>query len=201
MPNMRGTSVLATLEFMRATFGEAGLAKVLESVSDATREELAGPTPVLPDGWYRASALSELTRVADQVFGKGDLALAHVIGRHVAFADVNRFFRWLFRLAGPKALFSRAGSVWHSYYDSGTYVLEKIEEGGAAIRIEGWEVADDVLCRRLEGWIARAVELTLGASTHPVIRETHHRAHDPSVCDTMFCRFEVSWGSPEGVGA
>jgi hypothetical protein len=201
MPKMRGASVLATLDFLRATFGEPGLARVLTSLSPGAREQLAGPAAILPDGWYDTSALSELTRSADSLLGKGDLSLARVMGKHVAFADVNRFFRWLFRLAGPKALFSRAGSVWNSYYDTGTYVLESVEEGRAILRIEGWDAADEVLCRRLEGWIARAVELTIGPDTNPVIHETHHRAHDASFCGAMFCRFEVSWGEPEKASA
>jgi hypothetical protein len=201
MSQMRGTSVLATLDFLHATFGESSLERVLAALPADSREQLGDRAAILPGSWYDASMLSELTRTADELLGKGDLALARIIGKHVAFADVNRFFRWLFRLAGPKALFSRAGSVWNSYYDTGSYVLETIEDGRAVLRIEEWDAADEVLCRRLEGWIERAVELTLGPKTRPEIRETHHRAHDPDISAKVFCRFEVRWAASEESGA
>jgi hypothetical protein len=193
MSKVRGTSFVGTIDFVSSTFGQEAMERVLEDMPSDMRDLLRqGSTALLPSGWYDAKALSALTRAIDRKLGTGDLSLAREIGRHVAFSDVNRFFKWLFRLAGPKMLFARAGSVWRNYYDGGRYVFEGASDGQASIRIEDWDAADDVLCKRLEGWIARAFELASGLDARPEIRETHHCASDPQAAG-RFCRFEARW--------
>jgi hypothetical protein len=194
MTRVRGTSFLGTIDFVRATFGEEALSRTLDALPESTRSLLgADGHALLPGVWYDAAALSELTRTLDRLLGAGDLALARAAGKHVAFSDISRFFKWLFRLAGPSLLFARAESVWKNYYDQGTYIFEGAEEGRASIRIEGWDAADGVLCKRLEGWIERAFELTLGEKLRPVIQETHHQAVDGSLTPHAYCRFEARW--------
>ncbi len=194
MTRVRGTSFLGTLDFVRATFGADALQRVTAALPPSVRE-LIGPDgrALLPGVWYDAAALSELTRTADRLLGTGNLALARAAGKHVAFADVNRFFKWLFRIAGPNLLFAHSEAVWKNYYDQGRYVFEGAEEGRASIRIEGWDAADGVLCKRLEGWIERAFELTIGEKLHAVIQETHHQAVDPARTRATYCRFEARW--------
>jgi hypothetical protein len=194
MAKVRGTSFLGTLDFARTTYGEAGLKRILEGLPVETRSVLGeGGRAVLASSWYDARALSDLTRGVDRTFGQGDLALARTIGRHVAFTDVNRFFKWLFRLTGPKMIFPRAASVWHNYYDCGRYIIEQVDDGTATVRIEAWQGADEVLCKRLEGWIERACELTIGPNLNASIRETHHCAQDAASGADRFCRFEARW--------
>jgi hypothetical protein len=101
------------------------------------------------------------------VCSNGDLTLARAAGRHGAFQDVNRFFKWMLRLTGPAALFTRAASVWNNYHSAGRYVFEGAQGNRAAIRIDDWEGADPVMCKRIEGWIERALEMTLGAAARP----------------------------------
>jgi hypothetical protein len=50
------------------------------------------------------------------------------------------------------------------------------------------------MCRRIEGWIERAMELTLGTGVSPAIRETHHLTQDASVAPQPFCRYTATWG-------
>jgi hypothetical protein len=193
LSKVRGTSFIGTLDYVRASHGERALVELLGSLPPPARTIIGDGRSLFPHAWYEAAALSALTRSIDRAFGSGDLALARVVGKHVAFSDVNRFFKWLFRISGPGTLFARAASVWKNYYDGGIYVFEGAQDGQASIRIEDWLDADDVLCKRLEGWIERAFELTLGAGLQPDIRETHHRGFDPGVSQSLFCRFEARW--------
>src|SRR5512143_1614742 len=118
MTRVRGTSFLGTLDFVRATFGEDALQRVLAALPPPAREVLgANGRALLPGVWYDAATLSELTRTTDRLLGTGNLALARAAGKHVAFADVNRFFKWLFRIAGPGMLFAHSEAVWKNYYD------------------------------------------------------------------------------------
>jgi hypothetical protein len=153
----------------------------------------AGGQGIAAHGWYDTALVVELTSRIDSEHGKGDLALAREIGTHVAFQDVSRFFKWLMRLGGPSVLFNRAGAVWNNYYDDGRYVLEELAGGRAIMRIESSSSAGAVVCKRIEGWMERALVLTLGPDAHPVIREQGHIVCEPAVGPQSFCRFSAEW--------
>jgi hypothetical protein len=193
MGRVRGASILGTLGYLRQQYGEDAPQRALEALPPALLEAIGGGAGVVESGWYECQVLSQLTRAADRLWGKGDLQLAREIGRQQAFADVNRFFKWLFRLAGPRAVFSRAGSVWRNYHDVGISVLEYVEDGRACLRIDDWDSADEILCRRVEGWMERGFELTIGAQSSPRIREVQHLGYDPAVTRHRFCRFVAEW--------
>jgi hypothetical protein len=192
---VRGTSILGTLAFVRERFGEEAAGRVFAGLAEDHRAALrdAAGGGVALHGWYDTGLLVELTSRIDRELGKGDLALARDMGSHVAFQDVNRFFKWLMRLGGPGILFSRAGAVWNNYYDDGRYVCEHVGDGRASIRIEGSSSAGPVVCKRMEGWIERALEVTLGADKQPVIREEAHLRREAAVGDQAFCRFVAEW--------
>jgi hypothetical protein len=194
MANVRGATFLATLDYVRQSFGEDAVHRVASAVGPAVRE-LMRDGSLVPHGWYECALLSELTREVDRVCGRGDLALARAAGRFGAFQDVNRFFKWMLRLSGPTTLFTRAASVWNNYHSAGRYVFEGAEGNRASIRIEGWDGADPVMCKRIEGWIERALEITQGTGRHPTIREEAHLRSDPAVCPDRFCRYLAEWGS------
>ena len=192
---MRGASLLGTLDYARRTFGEDGLARVLARVSPETRQIIGDPRSpaILTQGWYHCQVVSDLTRAVDEACGQGDLALARAAGKHVAFEDMNRFFKWLLRLSSPSTLFTRAASVWNNYHSAGRYVVESLEDRRARLRIDDWDSADPVICKRVEGWIERALELTLGSSARPNIHEEAHLAQDPAVTPHRFCRYLAEW--------
>jgi hypothetical protein len=192
---MRGASLLGTLDYARRQFGDDGLRRMLAAVTPETRQAIGDPAnpAVLTQGWYDCRLVSDLTRALDQTCGKGDLALARAAGKHVAFEDVNRFFKWLLRLTSPATLFSRAASVWNNYHSGGRYVVEALEERRARLRIDDWDSADPVICRRIEGWMERALELTLGKGARPTIREEAHLTSEPAVGTYRFCRYLAEW--------
>lgn len=193
---VRGASIRGTIDFVREHYGEAALARVLGALSAETRRIIddGGPA-LLSSGWYECVALTELTEQTDRLLGQGDLALAREVGKQIAFEDVNRFFKWLLRLGGPKTLFVRAESVWKNYHNVGRYVAEEIGVDRAVIRLDDWDSAHPVMCKRIEGWIERALELTLGQGVVPTIHETQHLAYDSRVPARAFCRYVAEWGA------
>ena len=195
MAKVRGTTILGTLEFARTRFGELKTREVVEALRPEQRSALrdVAGSGIAAHGWYDTALLADLTGRLDSRLGQGDLSLAREAGTYVAFQDVNRFFKWLMRLGGPGVLFNRAGAVWNNYYDDGRYVLESLGEGRGVIRIEASSSAGPVICKRIEGWIERALVLTLGAHTQPVIREQGHLLREPAVGPQSFCRFVAEW--------
>jgi hypothetical protein len=194
MGQVRGAAILGTLWYLREHFGEDAPRRAIETLPPEVRSAIGDGGPLLFEaGWYDYAALSLLTGAADRLYGKGDLTLAREIGRAQAFLDTGRFFKWMLRLTGPKRIFVRAASVWSNYHNAGRYVVEEVGDHHAHLRIEDWSSADPVMCRRIEGWVERAVELTLGEETAPRIHEAAHLARDPAVSPDAFCRFVVTW--------
>jgi hypothetical protein len=68
-----------------------------------------------------------------------------------------------------------------------------VDDGRASIRIEGSSSAGPIICKRMEGWIERALEITLGPGKQPAIREDVHLLRDPGVSEQPFCRFVAEW--------
>jgi len=195
MGQVRGASILGTLAYLREQYGEDAPRRTLDTLPPALRSSISGEggRVLLESGWYDYAVLSALTAAADRLYGKGDLALAREIGRAQAFLDTGRFFKWMLRLTGPRTLVTRAASVWNNYHDVGLYVVEEVDDHHARLRIEDWSSADPVMCRRVEGWIERALELTLGQNVAPSIRETDHLTREPAVSPHVFCRFVGEW--------
>jgi hypothetical protein len=194
MAKVRGSAILGTLDYARTRFGEAAARGLVEGLPPAQMSVLldSGGGGIAPHGWYETDLLVELTTRLDCTLGRGDLALAREAGKHVAFQDVNRFFKWLMRLGGPTLVFNRAGAVWNNYYDDGRYLVESVGEDRGALRIEGSSSACPVVCKRIEGWMERALELTIGPAARPTIREEAHLERD-SPAGPTYCRFVAAW--------
>jgi hypothetical protein len=195
MGEVRGASILGTFDFIREQFGADAPATVFQAVAPDAQAVLGDEraSRILVTGWYDYRVLTVVTREMDRRFGKNDLTLARACGKYVAFQDVNRFFKWILRLAGPGTLFTRSASVWNNYHNTGKYIPEEIESNRACIRVEDWGSADPIMCKRVEGWMERALELTLGSSARPHIEEVAHRTRDAKVTPHTFCRFRALW--------
>ncbi len=194
MGQVRGATLRSTLDYARNRFGAAAPARLLAELPPGMRELLgAEGERLLVGGWYDSTALVELTAVLERLYGATAPGLARAVGKAIAFEDMNRFFKWLLRLAGPATLFTRAASVFNNYHSVGRYVVEHVGPGRAVIRLEDWDSAHPIMCQRIEGWIERALELTLGVAARPRIHESHHVAQDPTVGAFQFCRFVAEW--------
>jgi hypothetical protein len=184
----------STLDYARARFGAGAPARLLAELPAHTRELLGDEGErLLVGGWYDYMAVVELTAALERLYGAEAPGLPRAVGRAIAFEDLNRFFKWLLRLAGPTTLFTRAASVFNNYHSVGRYVVEHVGPGRAVIRLEDWDSAHPLMCLRIEGWIERALELTLGQAARPTIRETHHAAHETELGAFQFCRFVAEW--------
>ena len=195
MAKVRGTTILGTLEFARTRFGELKTREVVEALRPEQRSmlrDVAG-SGIAAHGWYETALLADLTGRLDSRLGEGDLSLAREAGIHVAFQDVNRFFKWLMRLGGPSVLFNRAGAVWNNYYDDGRYVLESLGDGRAVDPHRGQLIggAGDLQAHR--GLDRARAGAHARAHTQPVIHEQGHLLREPAVGPQSFCRFVAEW--------
>jgi hypothetical protein len=161
MSSVKGAAITARLRFVRERQGEAGLKRVLQALPEAGRAALEAN--VLPGAWVPYDVFVDLCVTIDRLFGRGDLALCHEMGRYAADVNLPTLYRIFYRLGSPQFILRKAAQLWSVHYDSGK--LATIEEGKGAVRLEmvGFERPHRAHCLSVLGWAARSVELSGGA--------------------------------------
>ncbi|MGE5552009.1 MAG: hypothetical protein ACM3ZC_15970 [Bacteroidota bacterium] len=149
MGKSKGTSAISVREYIRDTYGQEGLERVMAAVDPETARMLDN---VMPISWVPADKIREFYRIANKLLGDGTTALYRRIGAANAERDLPRFFKSLLALAGPEMVFGMFGMVWKMYYDTGQIKVIKKEPGFIAVEIKGFEDAGEEFCEDLCGY-------------------------------------------------
>lgn len=165
-------------------YGQDGWEKVLAELTQPERDELAAIVAV---GWYSLSFYAKLIRVVDKVHGYGDLGLLLQLGRYEAEKDLTTLHRMLLRLASPAFAVEKTAEYWRRFHDTGAWTMSR--EGDSALRgvLEGWGCVDVALCRELQGYLMRTMEL-VGAKNVTCEHVRCRAKGDPA------CVFIGKWG-------
>jgi hypothetical protein len=188
MPKVKGSTVLPRLDYVKQKGGD--LEKILSLVNpDFAREVKKG---ILLNTWYDFSGYLELSRGADEVMGKGDLALVWDMGRFSAEYAFRGIYKMFYKIGTPEWVMKMGMSVWKQYYDTGKaqVVMEKVAKGKQArVCIEGYDPAAkgfDVFWRSVGGWTERSIELSGGKNVKVTKAEKHSF---PNTC----CELIMLW--------
>jgi len=184
MAHVKGSAILARLQFVAERYGATGRPRVLAELSPAVRAELEGG--VLPHQWVSYDLFIELNVAIDKLFGAGDLALCYEMGRYGAEANLPTLYRIFYRLGSPLFIFRKAARLWEVHYDSGRLVPS--QEGSHQIRIKvlDFDHPHRAHCLSVLGWAARSVELS-GATLERAEEERCRVRGDGA------CEFTCAW--------
>ena len=176
---MRGTALHAkgstfhtTADFVRAEYGDATLARVLDDLSPEARASVE-----------RASATDAIVGAADP--GWMERAGAFSIGLRGA-----QMYGGILRKKDPSEFLTQSISLFKLYYHPGDIELVEHTPGRAVLRLVGFESRTPLFCRRQTGGLTKAIELAGGdnAATRHVRCEHEGDA---------FCEWELTWGSAD----
>ena len=182
--NAKGTVFLATMRFLRESFGEDGLGKVLARLSPEERERLEGS--VLPSAWYPVSFLLDLMRATKAEFGASMPDLYARMGRSSADYSLTTVYSMVFKVSSPQWIISRASAVFSSYYDSGKMSVSENGKGSAVLEIADFAEPAPEFCERIRAWCGRVLE-HCGAKAVRV-EHTQCRCRGDATC-----RFKAAW--------
>jgi len=157
-PLAKGTAFLGILKYIKTQpNGEALLEKVLGQLSAGSQAILR--RKVIAIGDYSYAAFVELLRKADQVLGRGDLALCRTLGKYTATRDVQSIYNLYKKQAKPEDLMRDGAVIWKSYYqNAGTFKTEDSSPDHILVRIIDFPRMDPAHCRLMEGWMTQAVQ-------------------------------------------
>jgi hypothetical protein len=181
-PLAKGTAFLHDHEYIERTYGPEAWANVLSRLSPEDRETYASMVAI---GWYENALLVRIFIAIEAALAPRDPAILETLGRYAAEQDLTRIHRILLRMANPALVLEKATGIWHRFFDTGTWHVERIENGANAI-LGGAGVTHEMMCKNLRAYIQRLFEL-VGAKGVTV---THVK------CKTRgdeHCEYAVRW--------
>ncbi len=188
MPNVKGTSIAARLDWVRRHGGDEAVAAVLAQLSDQKEVEQIRVTGALKSAWYPYRMFIELIEAIDRRFGKGDGSLIPTLGGEVARADLKTVYKVFFKLASPNFIVEKATQVWSRYYDSGSLVTRQNDPGHVIIEMRDFVQPHRAHCLSVLGWMRETLRMS-GASDCEVVHTTC-RTRGQAICE-----FEAHWST------
>jgi hypothetical protein len=116
----------ARRRYVESHFGDSGVRDVASRLeAEATRRSFLEPP--LPMSWSDVATVVAIDRAIFE--GPMNLSYARMreFGGEIATYDVNGVYRAFFRLATPRFVFSRIGTVWSQYFRRGSLACETRE--------------------------------------------------------------------------
>ncbi len=185
--NVKGSAVTARLRFVRELYGEPGVRRVKEALTEAHRALIE--KRVLPHDWVPFELFVDLSVEIDRIYGKGDLELCREMGRYASKVNLPTLYRIFYALGSPAFIIGRAVRVWDVHYSSGRITAE-IERSGpterATLTLRDFATPHRAHCLSVLGWAERSVELSGGRVVEAEERTCRTRGDDA-------CRFVVAW--------
>lgn len=185
---VKGTLLVHLRAFVIREFGEQGWARLLETLRPADRQVLEGL--VLLGGWHpvgvwnRALETFLPANYADPPATMGRLA------KFVADRDLNTLFKLVLKVGSPDFILSRTASLYNRYFDSGTFVPQKIgpQHWVATLTVPRHEDQGPALFSCDAGicaWLAHALELS---GVRPTVAHPKCRFNRSS-----YCQYDLIW--------
>jgi len=183
--HIKGTAIKARVDYLRARFGEEGLARVMEALRPEHRSHLRDD--IIISSWYPFSLSEDIMACAEQILGKDDGSLC----REVGVASCRYGFETVYKEFGTasdpgRAIATFSGVLWKNYWDTGHLEARSSEPGHTEIEICDFSVPHPTLCHVLLGFFETAMKIW-GASHVLVAHPTCHGKGAPT------CVFTLSW--------
>ena len=185
MAKFKGTVFESTRMFTERKFGAAGVAKVLEQLSDEDRRTLSSVQAI---GWYPVEPVLRYHHALERTFGSGDFSLCTAAGKFSATWSMNTVLKVFVRFKSPTWLIDKATRVWSRYHDTGRWEVASPAQHRLVGTLSEFAVKDVAFCARLRGWLQGAVEATGGVNANIAETRCACRGNDN-------CMFVLSWGS------
>jgi uncharacterized protein (TIGR02265 family) len=180
---VKGSVLKSRLEFVRKEFGEAGLDKVLDSLSEEDRKVLGRLVAVT---WVDFDVGKRLDDAIVKMVGGGSTRFFERLGEASAEVNLASLHNAFLAPGDPKAFLAKAPQIYRLYYDVGWREYHETGEREGVLTTHEAETFSKTDCLTVIGWYRRALEMC-GARNVRIVEE-ECRSAGGSVC-----RYRVSW--------
>jgi hypothetical protein len=179
----RGSTVHATLTFIRDTYGAGVLDAILGTLDAGLRAGLEGAamTDELP-----YEHLLALWRSADETLRGRNSEWMEEAGAFAIESLGQQLYGGLLRKSSPSEFINQSVSLFRLYYAPGDMVRVELEPSRAVVRLVDFPAIGTLFCQRQTGGLRRATELAGGKQ----VRVTHVRCEHEG---DAYCEWELRW--------
>jgi len=153
---VKGTSVIATKNFVEARFGYNSQKAWLESLPEESKKIFT--QTILSNAWYSFSdAFVIPTRKICDIFYQGSNAGAREIGRYSAEQSLKGIYRAFARVASVNFMLERTANIFKTYYHPGRMEVVSRDMEKLVIHMLDADESDVLFEHRICGWIQGAL--------------------------------------------
>ena len=156
MPDVKGRALLDTLAAIKAR-DEAGLARIVESLSEKSRKVFE--SPILFSDYYPLDAFAEFLDADVRETANGNYDELTRRSGKVVELQLRGVYRIFVRLGSPKFVITRISAV-HQAYFRGVKIVPQIEGHRATIRYFGFQKQHIVMEHVIVGFFRKALEIS-----------------------------------------
>jgi hypothetical protein len=183
---VRAYMVMSTASFIRDTFGEQELARVLKELSPAAR---SAATSLKPAEWCPVGGVAEMLRaLAAKSNGNAEQARDRLVacGEFIAREATNTFLKIVIKMLTPSLFAKKLPDLWRRDCSRGTFEVDAADNK-IVIRLAGMGGFDHVPCTAA-GFVKFALT-TMGKTVEQV------QIHSWSLTDPCAdgSRIELTW--------
>mgnify|MGYP000194449146 CR=1 FL=1 len=184
-PAARGSTIMATLEFLSAEKGVAVVKKVLERLSKEDRSRISS---VVATEEVPMSLPSRLWQATEAEIGADDPEWAERAGAFSIQLRGVQSYGGILKKTTPAEFLTQQVSLFNLYYHGGDMAVVDEGPNRAILRLKGMDTADrdGLFCRRQTGGLEKALSIAGGKSA----RVRHVRC---AVEGDAFCEWDVRW--------
>ena len=184
-PAARGSTIVATLEFLSTEKSPGHVKQVLERLSkeDRARISAVAATEEVP-----LSLPSKLWRAVDAEIGATDPDWAERAGAFSIQLRGVQSYGGILRKTTPSEFLTQQVSLFNLYYHGGDMAVVEEAPNRAILRLTGFnsEGRDQLFCRRQTGGLEKALSIAGGKAA----RVRHVRC---AIEGDAFCEWDVRW--------
>lgn len=184
-PAARGSTIMATLEFLTSEKSPAVARKVLDRLSkeDRVRIEAVSATDEVP-----LSIPTRLWQAVEAEIGDADPEWAERAGAFSIQLRGVQSYGGILKKTTPGEFLTQQVSLFNLYYHGGDMAVVEQATNRAILRLSGMntEHRDQLFCRRQTGGLERALSIAGGKAA----RVRHVRC---AVEGDAFCEWDVRW--------
>jgi hypothetical protein len=184
-PAARGSTIMATLEFLSAEKGASAVKKVLDRLSKDDRSRI---TSVVATDEVPIVLPSKLWRAVDAEIGSEDPEWVERAGAFSIQLRGVQSYGGILKKATPAEFLTQQVSLFNLYYRGGDMAVVEQASNRAILRLSGMDTRDrdQLFCRRQTGGLERALSISGGKAA----RVRHVRC---AVEGDAFCEWDMRW--------
>jgi hypothetical protein len=184
--NVRGTTILNTVRFVKERYGLEAHDRVVRGLAQQHWGTFLGP--VREASWKPAEDLAAYMEKAREVLAPGDAEFYKDVGRMAGRLNRDTAFVAMFR--DPETATRQAPVIWRAFWDAGRLEVVSRADHEIVIRIHDFPQPHRALCDRIAGFWEGS--FTAWGARNPRVAET--------ACvieGGRYCEMRARWNGPD----